>query len=132
MNRTVVVYGPQGCGKTQNAERLRTCFGLDYVIDNWEGGELVPLHGALVLTSLTESDLAEVVSASVRRADFGSAMRAARGAAGNDRRERIATAVLAGLASIPFDNSIPYNEMPSDDARRAIAYADALIAELDK
>ena len=47
-----------------------------------------------------------------------------------DRRERIATAVLAGLmARQPLDyNGVYYNGTVAD----AVAYADALIAELDK
>lgn len=51
-------------------------------------------------------------------------------AALRDRRERIATAVLAGLmARQPLDyNGVYYNGTVAD----AVAYADALIAELDK
>lgn len=127
MKPTVFVYGPRRCGKTQNAERLRVHFGLDLVIDNWATGQpRPPAWGALVLTNLDGGAWAETrgyPAVEYSRVVFSSP---------SERRERIATAVLAGLASIPFDNSIPYNEMPSDDARRAIAYADALIAELDK
>lgn len=47
---TVIVYGPQGCGKSLNAEKLRKGFGLDRVIDDWDGRERLPRHGALVLT----------------------------------------------------------------------------------
>ena len=47
-----------------------------------------------------------------------------------DRRERIATAVLAGLmARQPLDyNGVYYNGTVAD----AVTYADALIAELDR
>lgn len=31
---SVIVYGPQGCGKTKNAEALRTLFKCDRVIDD--------------------------------------------------------------------------------------------------
>ncbi|MGH8032253.1 MAG: hypothetical protein ACREO8_07795 [Luteimonas sp.] len=34
MNRSVIVFGPQGCGKTTEAERLATHFGLSNVIDD--------------------------------------------------------------------------------------------------
>lgn len=48
-------------------------------------------------------------------------------AANKERRERIATTALAGLLSCP-NNSGSLNAY----ARDAVAYADALIAELDK
>lgn len=51
----------------------------------------------------------------------------------DERLERIATAVLAGLASVP-NNSL--NLTPEDvrrlDVEHAINYAKALVAELDK
>lgn len=31
--RSVLIYGPQACGKTYNAERLRKHFGLARVVD---------------------------------------------------------------------------------------------------
>ena len=34
MNQSVIVYGPQGCGKTTNAEALRKHFGLRKYVDN--------------------------------------------------------------------------------------------------
>lgn len=30
---SIVIYGPQGCGKTKNAEKLREYFECDSVID---------------------------------------------------------------------------------------------------
>ncbi len=48
---SVIVYGPQACGKTRNAERLRKGFGMDRVIDDWHVGDTVPQRGALVLTN---------------------------------------------------------------------------------
>ena len=54
--RTVVVYGPHACGKTRNAEALRKGFGLDRVIDDWNGRDQVPMRGALVLTNCTDPD----------------------------------------------------------------------------
>lgn len=32
--RPVIVYGPAGCGKTRNAERLRVALGCSYVVDD--------------------------------------------------------------------------------------------------
>jgi len=52
MNRSVVVYGPQRCGKTRNAEALRRHFGLNRVVDDWDGISDVPAAGALILTNV--------------------------------------------------------------------------------
>lgn len=32
-----VVYGPQGCGKTLNAEKIAKALGMKYIIDDWDG-----------------------------------------------------------------------------------------------
>lgn len=37
----VIVYGPQGCGKTRHAEALATHFGACRVIDEWNPGDPV-------------------------------------------------------------------------------------------
>lgn len=52
-----------------------------------------------------------------------------------DRRERIATAVLAGLVTADLAHGVSWSgNVTMDDAcvREAVAYADALIAELDR
>jgi hypothetical protein len=36
MTQSLIVYGPQGCGKTRNAEALREGYGLDRVIEDWD------------------------------------------------------------------------------------------------
>ena len=46
----VIIYGPQGCGKTRNAEALAAHFGCTSIVDNWDGESEVP-DGALALTS---------------------------------------------------------------------------------
>ncbi len=51
MNRSVVIYGPQRCGKTSNAQELRTHFGLREVLDDWDGHTAYPLEDTLVLTN---------------------------------------------------------------------------------
>ncbi len=33
MNKSIIVYGPQGCGKTRNAARIAKHFGLVKIID---------------------------------------------------------------------------------------------------
>lgn len=48
MNATIV-YGPQGCGKTQHAKVLCARFGCESIVDDWAPGQ--PLtDGALHLT----------------------------------------------------------------------------------
>lgn len=52
--RAVLVYGPQGCGKTTNAERLRRHFGCTSVQDDGlylDGPQHKIVDGALHLTS---------------------------------------------------------------------------------
>lgn len=34
MNKSVIVFGPAGCGKTTHASRLSKCFGLDTIVDD--------------------------------------------------------------------------------------------------
>lgn len=58
MNRSVIVFGPAGCGKTANAEALRQHFGMDRIVDGWNGSDAIPAHGALVLTNCTASHVA--------------------------------------------------------------------------
>ncbi|MFC6351270.1 hypothetical protein H7691_06545 [Stenotrophomonas sp. CW117] len=51
MNRSVIVYGPQGSGKSLHAEKLRQHFGMERIIENWNGSDPFPRDGALVLTN---------------------------------------------------------------------------------
>lgn len=48
--RKVVVYGPQGCGKTRNAEELMSRYGCTAVRDEWDGEQPLPA-GTLALTT---------------------------------------------------------------------------------
>ncbi|MCF3477340.1 hypothetical protein GUK69_15265 [Stenotrophomonas maltophilia] len=50
MSRSVVIYGPHLCGKSANAQELREHFGLQDVIDAWDGHSSYPLDNTLVLT----------------------------------------------------------------------------------
>ncbi|MDF3842696.1 AAA family ATPase [Pseudomonas citronellolis] len=36
LNKSVIVYGPPGCGKTTNAQRIATALGLTKIHDNWD------------------------------------------------------------------------------------------------
>lgn len=48
--RSVVVFGPQGCGKTRNAEALAAHFGLRFVVDDWDPKHHCLVRGALHLS----------------------------------------------------------------------------------
>ena len=49
MAEAVIVHGPQGCGKTRNAEVMRRAFGCTSIVDDWL--PLDPIQpGALHLT----------------------------------------------------------------------------------
>jgi len=49
--RPVIVYGPQACGKTTNAQALAQAYGCTSVVDDWTPGEPIPA-GALALTNV--------------------------------------------------------------------------------
>jgi hypothetical protein len=46
---TVIVVGPQGCGKSQLAQQMLTYFSCTQLVDPWEGQTLPA--GSLVLTN---------------------------------------------------------------------------------
>lgn len=48
---TVIIYGPQGCGKTRNAQLIAKAFGLTAILDGWHGKGSVP-EDTLVLTNV--------------------------------------------------------------------------------
>lgn len=61
----VVVYGPQGCGKSLCAQQLLRHFGLRHLVDDWMPGDGIPPAGSLVLT---HADLTELTDGRDRRA----------------------------------------------------------------
>lgn len=48
---SVIVHGPRGCGKTQNAAMLARYFRVSRIVDEWDGVSALP-SGCLALTSL--------------------------------------------------------------------------------
>ncbi len=48
---SVIVYGPQGCGKTRNAEILKKHFGVNHIIDGWQRNMKAPSFDHLILTN---------------------------------------------------------------------------------
>ena len=55
---SVVVYGPQGCGKTRNARCIARALNLPRIIDDWslDSGRAWPRTGALLLTNTPPPD----------------------------------------------------------------------------
>ncbi|HET6807226.1 MAG TPA: AAA family ATPase [Frateuria sp.] len=51
MNKSVIVFGPPGCGKTRAAQRIAKHFGLSRIVDGWDGRERPQLIGTLYLTN---------------------------------------------------------------------------------
>lgn len=52
----VIVYGPQGCGKSRHAEAIRRMFGRLRVVDEWVPGDPLDLDAV----HLTHADLATI------------------------------------------------------------------------
>lgn len=46
-----LVHGPQGCGKTSNAQAIAAALGLTEIVDDWHPGMKAPTTKALVLTN---------------------------------------------------------------------------------
>lgn len=46
-----LVYGPEGCGKTRDAQAIADALGLTEIVDDWQPGDPVPVTKALVLTN---------------------------------------------------------------------------------
>ena len=68
---TVLIHGPQGCGKSIHAARLAEHFGCGQVVDDWDGVSQVP-SGVLLLTNIDSLPLASVKD--VRVLSFHEAM----------------------------------------------------------
>lgn len=74
--RSVVVRGPQGCGKTTNAEAIARHLNLEKVIDGWGGLTDVPTFGALVLTDLPRSHVTNILEGRrIQTIEFDEVMR---------------------------------------------------------
>jgi len=63
MEKSIVVYGPQGCGKTRNAKRIAAHFRLTKIVEADDAllrGEKFIKSGTLYLTCLTKSEIDQV------------------------------------------------------------------------
>lgn len=50
LQHSVVIHGPQGCGKSMNAQRLARKLGLKTVVDDFDWSQPIPPVGTLLLT----------------------------------------------------------------------------------
>lgn len=56
-NRSWMVFGPQGCGKTRNAQALAGAFNLPKILDDWRPGMPTPATDTLILTNAEQGEL---------------------------------------------------------------------------
>lgn len=77
---SLVIYGPQGCGKTQHAVALAKHFGLNIIYDGWHFGERIPLMNVMALTNAEP----QPEYAGLRVLSFDEAMRQVRAAGAID------------------------------------------------
>ncbi|ANI16800.1 hypothetical protein A9C11_23755 [Pseudomonas citronellolis] len=50
--KSVLLFGPQGCGKTRNATLIAGALGLTKIVDDWQIGDELPLENTLILTNV--------------------------------------------------------------------------------
>ncbi len=48
---TIIIYGPQGCGKTRNAQVIAKHFKLSKIVEGWNGVDELE-DGTLALTNV--------------------------------------------------------------------------------
>lgn len=70
MPKSVVVTGPQGCGKTFNADKLKAKYGLKKVVDGWEVNSFAEASGVLYLTNYSYEYCKSVVGHRLRVEQF--------------------------------------------------------------
>lgn len=130
----LVVYGPIGCGKTANANRIAKVFGVTTVIDDWDGKSSLYRPGAdtLALTRVPppyggrydfitfEEAMKEVKRAA---APMGRAAMAR-------TRADIAGRIMAALMQVEYTR-FGHVTIP-DVATVAVRATDALLAELER
>lgn len=69
----LVIYGPHGCGKTTNSQKLATKFECTLIIDDWDGQSWLP-NGALALTSQTPAKIHELNTTQAQIVAYDQAM----------------------------------------------------------
>jgi len=69
---SIIIHGPQGCGKSHHGTALAAHFGCAEIVHEWNGVEPLP-DGALALTNVAPA----VVDSDARVLGFDSACREA-------------------------------------------------------
>lgn len=72
MKQSLIIHGPQGCGKTRNAKALAKHFGLSNVVE-LDG----PMHGSIQFNNTLYLTNQEVRGNKIRSIAFDDAMRQA-------------------------------------------------------
>ena len=49
--KSLIVYGPRGCGKTTHAAKIASYYGLTTIVDPWDGASF-EAEGHLYLTNI--------------------------------------------------------------------------------
>ncbi len=76
MARSLIVIGPQGCGKTTHAETILKKFGLSKVVDGWTVGDPIRFRETLYLTCESFRDVVhEMDQAPIRIMTFDQALK---------------------------------------------------------
>lgn len=57
VNKSQIVFGPAGCGKSTRAKAIARHYGLTAIVDDWRGAPPFNRFDTLYLTSLSLSDL---------------------------------------------------------------------------
>lgn len=50
IDKSWILYGPQGSGKNRHAPAIAKVLGLSKVVEDWYPGQRAPTHDALVIT----------------------------------------------------------------------------------
>lgn len=58
--KSYIVFGPQGCGKTQSLEKIKRYFNGFVVIDDWQAGDAIAIN-TVYLTNLDFAGLVEAL-----------------------------------------------------------------------
>ncbi len=73
MAQSIIIIGPQGCGKTRNAKRLAKTYGLESIMDEITPDCILPKQDHLILTNTLTPDMR-----GMKVIQFADAMKAAK------------------------------------------------------
>lgn len=76
--KSILVCGPEGCGKTRNAQAIAHSLGLTSVIDDWQRDDHLPKQDTLILTQLSVSAAQEMAGPTLDVISYNEAMQQVR------------------------------------------------------